>query len=226
MKLGSRSARPIFFLALAVALLLGGQWLRAQAGLTLDAESIREWVEQRGWLGPFLFILLLSFRQFVLVPSGFVLAAGGLLFGVLVGTALGTIGLAGSAVVSFLLARGLGGEKVRAHIAHRYPTLDRYVESTGPLLVFMTIAYPAGPMTLVSWAAGMSSVRLAPLMVGVVFGSMVRAGAYSFFGATLTDVGSTTFWVATTVLTLALVVPVAHPRLRRRLFRREGQPSA
>lgn len=219
-------ARPIAVLVLAASLLLAGQWLRARAGLEFDADSIRLWVERQGWLAPILFVLMIAGRQFILIPSGFLLAAGGLLFGTFVGTLLGTIGLVLSAVLTFLLARGLGGDRVRNRIAGRFPTFDRYVESTGPLVVFLSIAYPAGPMTAVFWAAGFSSVRLAALMIAVAGGGFVRAGAYSFFGATLTDVGSPLFWAAAAFLLLTIVVPLAHPGLRRRLFRPDVAPPS
>ncbi len=222
----SYRSRPIFFLALAAVLLLGGQWLRVQAGIEFDAESVRAWVERQGILAPLLFVLLVAGRQFVLIPSAFILSAGGLLFGAWIGTVLGAIGLVGSAVVTFVIARGLGGDRVRSRIAGRFPMFDRYVESTGPLLVFMTIAYPAGPMTLVFWAAGFSSLRFASLIAAVASGGLVRSGAYSFFGSTLADAGSSTFWLATVVLGLALVVPLAHSGLRRRLFKPVSRPSA
>lgn len=218
--------RPVLFLLLAVGLLVGGQWLRAAAGIEFAADSVRAWVEQQGWMGPVLFIGLVAGRQFILLPSALLLSAGGLVFGGVLGTLFGAIGLVGSAVTTFGLARGLGGEKVKAQVAARFPLLDRYIESAGPLLVFLTIAYPAGPMTAVFWAAGFSSVRLASLLVAVSLGGLIRSAAYSFFGAALTDVGSPAFWIASVGLGLALVVPMAHPGLRRRLFRPEARPTA
>ena len=221
-----RRGRPIFFLLLAVALLAGGQVLRVRAGLEYDAASLRAWVAGHGLLAPVIFIAMVACRQFLLLPSALLLPAGGLLFGGLMGSILGAIGLTASAAITFALARGIGGDRVRARVARRFPTLDRYIGSAGPLVVFLTVAYPAGVMTAAFWAAGFSTLPVGPLLLAVAAGGLIRAGSYAFFGATLLDVGSPAFWTATVVLGATLLAPLAHPRLRRYLVRPAGPPSA
>ena len=61
--------RPLGFLLLAVGLVAVGQAIRTRAGIELDPESLQAWVRARGWLGPVLFVLMVAFRQFLLVPS-------------------------------------------------------------------------------------------------------------------------------------------------------------
>jgi len=93
-------------------------------------------------------------------------------------------------------------------------------------VVFATVAYPAGLMTPVFWAAGFSSMRFAGLLVAVALGGIIRAASYSFFGSTLLDIGSTAFWLATLALGAAVLLPLAHPGFRRRLLRPAGPPNA
>lgn len=205
-------------LAIAVALLAAGQVLRAQAGVELDAESLRAWVERQGWLAPFVLVLALTFRQFLLVPSQLLLVAGGLLFGGPVGAALGAVGFLGSALVLYGLAKGLAGEALRARLRRQLPILDRSADSLGPAVCFFTAAYPLGPMTGISFAAGLSSVPLVPYVLASATGGAVRSVTLSTFGATLSEVGSTPFWIATVIVVAVTVGPLLHPGLRRRVL--------
>lgn len=218
--------RPFLFLLLAVALVGAGQAVRAGTGIEYDTGSLQDWVRARGWLGPVLFVVMVACRQFLLVPSALLLSAGGLLFGVVMGSILGAMGLVGSAAITFALARGIGGERARTWVSQNLPAVDRYIGSAGPLLVFLTVAYPAGLMTAVFWAAGFSSVRVAPLLLAVAGGGLIRSASYSFFGATLLDIGSPMFWVATVVLGATCLLPLAHPGLRRRILRPADPPIA
>lgn len=218
--------RGVRFLLLAIVLLGLGQVVRSWAGLELDTESLRSWVEQRGWLGPAVFVGLVACRQFLLLPSAVLLTAGGLLFGVVSGSVLGAIGLVASAAITFVLARGMGGEVVRHHVAKRAPALERYIDAAGPPVVFLTVAHPAGLMTAVFWAAGFSSVRILPLLLAVAAGGAIRAASYSFFGSTLLHVGSREFWLASGLLGAAFLLPLLHSGIRRRLLKPGGRPSA
>jgi len=82
-----RRRGPLLLLALVVGGLLLGTRVRGALGLELSTEAIRSLVAPLGWKGPALLTGLVTFRQFVLIPSALLLAAGGLAFGATVGTA-------------------------------------------------------------------------------------------------------------------------------------------
>jgi uncharacterized membrane protein YdjX (TVP38/TMEM64 family) len=86
------------------------------------------------------------------------------------------------------------------------------------MLVLAVTAYPAGPMSGAFWASGFSSMRWLPFLIAVTLGGAVRSFAYSVFGATLLDAGSTRFWIVATVLALAVTLPLLVPGVRRRMF--------
>lgn len=201
-----------------LALIGVGQVLRDQSGVQLDPESLQAFVKAQGWLAPIIFVLIVSLRQFFLVPSALVLTAGGLLFGAVVGSVLGAAGLFVSTLFLFAIARGVAGETTRKRLAERFPRIDRSVGSTGPLLVFLTLAYPLGAITAVALAAGFSSIRVGPLAAAAALGGVVRASTYSFVGSTLLDVGSRSFWIAVVLLAVVTLLPLVHRGTRRRLF--------
>ena len=98
--------------------------------------------------------------------------------------------------------------------------LRRRVERAGPVAIGVVTAHPAGPLTWVAWAAGLSSIPLLGFAAAVVLGGTVRSFTYAVFGAALTDVRSPRFLVASGVLAAVVLLPLVHPGIRRRLVSR------
>jgi uncharacterized membrane protein YdjX (TVP38/TMEM64 family) len=67
--------------------LLLGHWVRAHLDMELSPAGIQQAVTRLGWWGPVVFFVLTTFRQLLAIPSMFLLPAGGLCFGVGLGTA-------------------------------------------------------------------------------------------------------------------------------------------
>lgn len=202
---------------LVVAAFAGGWYLHQSLGLELSAEGLRDWVQQRGPLAPLVFVAVLTFRQFLLLPSMLVVSVGGLCFGVLWGTVLGSLGLFLSGLVTFAFGRGLGSEALRAKFRDKNARLAERVEQFGPWVVLAAMVYPGGPMTGVFWASGLSTVRFAGFALAVGSGAVVRAFTYSFFGASLVGGLTPRFWAGVAVLSVLFIGPLLVPSVRRRL---------
>ncbi len=214
-----KRALPFLLLFFILAAFVGGQEFREEAGFEFSTESIRAWVAGLGAIAPLLFVALVTFRNFVFLPSMVVLSAGGLVFGASLGTALGTLGIVISALMKFGLARGIGREWIARQQGERFRKLERRAEGVGPWIIGAITAYPTGPMTPFHYGAGLSSISLLAFALAIGLAAPLRAGAYSFFGSTLLAPGSAEFYVATGLLVGFVVLPLLHPRLRRRLFR-------
>jgi uncharacterized membrane protein YdjX (TVP38/TMEM64 family) len=147
-----------------------------------------------------------------------VLPAGGVVFGALLGTLLGALGIVLSAVLKYSVARALGREWLRPRFGAAVAAFERHAEAAGPLVVALVTAHPAGPMTPVFWGAGFAAVPALGFLVAVAVSAPVRAFAYSFFGSSLLEPGAPRFWVATGLLVLAVLAPLAHPGVRARIL--------
>ena len=194
---------------------VGGYLIHTQLDLEISVKGLRAWVDAQGNIAPFLFVLVLTFRQFLLLPSILLCSVGGICFGLFWGTILGALGLFLSGVVTFGLGRGLGGEGLREKFRRRYPELERKVERFGPWIVFAAMAYPGGPMTGVFWASGLTTVPFAGFVLAVAVGSLIRAFTYSFFGASLADGLTPRFFIALGGLAVLFLAPLAFPSIRR-----------
>jgi len=212
-------------LALAAGLLLAaraGLEFRVSAGIELSPESLREYVRGLGAVAPLVFLAMVTFRSLLFLPSAVVLTAGGLLFGAPIGGLLGGLGLLASALWCFGLARVMGREWVQSRIPARLRPLEERAEALGPPLIGLATAHPMGVMTPLYFAAGLSRIRLAPFLAACAIAGPFRGGLYAWFGAQLLDVGSPRFWLATAVLVVAALLPLAHPRVRRWLLVRDA----
>jgi len=218
-----RNLLPLALVALLAGLFLAGHVARLRLGIELSAESIRSVVASFGWKAPVIYLGLVTFRQFLLLPSALVLSIGGAAFGASIGTLLGSAGIVISAALKYTIARGLGREWLRRRFGAAAAAFERHAEAAGPLVVGLATAHPAGPMAPVHWGAGLAAVPAASFAAAVALAAPVRAFAYAFFGSTLLDPGSARFWLAAVLLAGAVLAPLAHPGLRERLWRATGR---
>ncbi len=221
---------PIGLVLLVAALFVGGSLLRGQLDIEVDVgsmqgvraslQNLRAWVESLGWAGPALFVGLVTFRVFLLLPSAVVLTVGGLAFGAVLGTLLGTVGIILSAVMKFSIARGAGRDAVMRMFGDRFLAFEDRVERAGVWLVGLITAHPAAPMSSVHWAAGLSSMSFAAFAVAVLVSGPLRAGMYSVLGSSIVELdGRVTLALAVAFLLVALI-PLAFPGVRARLLGR------
>ncbi|MEE9607929.1 MAG: VTT domain-containing protein [Myxococcota bacterium] len=216
-----RRALPfVLAVVLLVAFAAGGA-ARTRLAFDFSPESIQAYVRGLGMMGPLIYLALLTFRHFLLLPSVIVLTAGGLVFGAALGTLLGGAGITLTALMGYALARGIGGDWVRKRFGARYQRYEKRGKTASLMLAGLVTAHPIGPMTPFHWAAGFSSVAWLPFLLAVAVAAFVRAFSYALFGAALLEPGSQAFYVSTLLLVGLALLPLAHPAFRRRAFGRD-----
>ena len=213
-----RQRLPLLLLAFAGALLLVGVAVRTQLDFDFVPESVRSYVLGLGTMAKVVFVGLVIFRNFLLLPSMVLLTAGGLAFGATQGTLLGGAGILLSGMMKFGVARGIGREWVRERGGERFRRFEARLEAAGPSIVGLITAHPMGPMSPFHWAAGLTTIGWLPFAAVIAFAGLFRSFAYSYFGSTLLDLGSPEFFVATALLVAVALLPFAHRGLRERVF--------
>ncbi len=215
-----RWIRPLLIGVAVVGVFWGASLLRASIGIEWSATSIQTYVAGLGIKAPLIFLGLVAFRQVLLIPSAIVLTAGGLLFGVAMGTLLGGAGIVMSGCICFLLARFMGGEWVHERLQARVGRYDERANAAGPILVGLMTAHPLGLLTPFHLAAGVSGMSLLVFLATVLLAGPIRAASYSVLGSSLVEIGSPRFYLASAVLILIALLPIAHPKVRKRIFAR------
>ena len=208
------------FIALAIigALFWAGFEARGRLGLELSTESVASVVAGLGWRAWLVYLVIVIFRTFLGLPSMIVLLAGGVAFGPVVGALLGASGIIVSAFLWYVSARWMGRDFIREWLGTRAADFQRRAEAAGPFVVGISTAHPAGPLTPFHLGSGLAALPFIPFSVAVVVGSPVRALALAFFGSTLLEFGTPRFYVATIIVLILGLLPLAHRGIRERIF--------
>ena len=220
--------KPVLALVLLLVI-VAGHLTRSHLGGgdgDVSLATLRQTVDALGWRGPLAFFLVVTFRQFLMLPALLVLSVGGLCFGVVGGTVLGGAGLLISGALKFQLARGLLGDWIRGALGARAHEFERRVTRMGPLAIGVCTAHPLGILSPLHWGAGLTSLRFGAFLTAIAIGAPVRAFAVSSFGATLSEGASPAVIAGGIAGAALLALPLLSPRLRRLLFEGASTPDA
>ena len=207
-------------------LFAGAQRLRLEVGLEWSVDSIQATVRRLGLLAPLGYLLLVTLRQFMALPSVLVLTAAGLLFGAPLGTLLGGIGITLNGSALFLTARLMGRDWMLPRLHERFPDFEERANAAGPLVLAFMTGHPMGVLTPFHFAAGVTGISWGVFLLAIFPAALFRAACYSFLGASLMEPGSPRFWLASGLLLLAALLPLLHPGLRARLLRRPSREAS
>jgi uncharacterized membrane protein YdjX (TVP38/TMEM64 family) len=134
------------------------------------------------------------------VPSVLVMVANGALFGVVVGALLSLVGKLGAAVVAFALGRSGRGLVDRLVGEGERQRGERLLARWGLLAILVSRPVPILAETVVL-LAGTSGLRMVPVLLVVLVGSVPEAVAYGLAGAAALSFGNQALiWLALLVL--------------------------
>lgn len=148
-------------------------------------------------------------------PSGLLTIVGGALLGFPVAFASVLVGAVVGSVAAFLISRSLGRAAVRGVSNERVRALDARVSEHGLGAVLLARLLPLVPFTTANYAFGLTSVPLAPYVVGTALGILPGTAVYVAVGAYGTDPTSPPFLLAIAGLVVLTVVGLVRARRGR-----------
>lgn len=182
-------AKRLLPLLLLFAVLAGGYALGLQRWLSWEAlaaqqAELHQAVTARPVIAAALYVLIYATAVAVSFPGALILTiAGGLLFGVVQGTALAASGATLGAVTFFLAAR----TALRPLLARRAgPLLDRLrpgMERNGFSYVLALRLVPVVPFWLINIAAALSGVKLSAFALATLLGIVPAGAVYASVGS-------------------------------------------
>ncbi|MGY1698685.1 TVP38/TMEM64 family protein [Geodermatophilus sp. SYSU D00766] len=214
-----------------------GTWVRAGAlavvlgivtvvAVTVDlpeVTTVRGWVDRAGVLGLVLLAVGVGLALVGPVPR----TALSVLLGVVLGFWGGlTVALAGGmvgALAAFALSRALGRQAVTRLVGPRLATVDRVLADRGFAAVLAGRLLPVVPFSVLSHAAGLSAVPLAPYVAATALGLLPSTVLQVGVGASVPQLtqwaaraGSPEVAAASVVVVAVLGVVVVSRRRARR----------
>ena len=208
--------RLLLVLVAALGLFVGGRWLASVLGL--DSEQIHATLEAYGVWAPALYVLILSARHFIALPSSLALTIGGGLFAVETATIAGSIGLFISALVDFWFFRVIKPEGVMERLAARSGGATRAAEQSTPLILVVATAIPPLPQTMCYLGAAMTDLSFARFAALVGPSGIPRAFVLALLGSGIVSGDlAVTAWAAAAVL-IPCALAMSSPRIRAALL--------
>lgn len=133
--------------------------------------ELRATVAAAGLWGPVVFVLLHGLVNTAPLPRTPFTVAAGVLFGSLTGVAVAVAGTTLAAVLSFVVARFIGGSFVERH-AHRPPVewVRKRVRHSGLLTMISLRLIPIMPFSVMNYGSALSGAGALPYLAATVIG--------------------------------------------------------
>jgi uncharacterized membrane protein YdjX (TVP38/TMEM64 family) len=191
------------------------------------AVQLRDWATSVGPWFPLAFLAAhIVVTVFPFPRTAFTLAAG-LLFGPLLGVAIGVVASTTSAIIALLLVRAAGWQLSRLVKHPRIDVLDARLRARGWPAILSMRMIPAVPFSVLNYAAGASAVRVAPYALASFFGLLPGTAAVVILGDALTgNVSPLLFLVSLCTASVGIAGMVYEIRTHRRHHRRHVAEEA
>jgi uncharacterized membrane protein YdjX (TVP38/TMEM64 family) len=187
--------------------------------------SVRGWLDSTGGAGPVLLALALGAALLAPVPRTALSVLAGVVAGFWTGLAVALGGALLGGLAAFGLSRWLGRGAAARLAGPRLERVDRLVGERGFVSVLSGRLIPVVPFTLLSYAAGLTGVRLLPYLAATAVGLVPSTAVQVGLGASAPFVvaHATAFTAVPVVVVVALA---AVGLLAWRRHRRRSTPSA
>ncbi|NKB89018.1 MAG: hypothetical protein GKS06_12455 [Acidobacteria bacterium] len=201
-------------------------WSGGLVGVLLDSsidnaaklEHVRNVFARFGALAPVAYVAAVTIEVVIAPLPGLALyAPGGLIFGGFWGGLLSLIGNVIGAAIAFGIARVLGRARAQRYLeSGELARIEQKLTARGGWVVFLLRINPLTSSDLVSYAAGLTSMRLRTLLIGSAIGLAPLNFIQSYAAAGLVEAFP---WLIEPLLALAVIYVIAAIWLLRRLGR-------
>lgn len=127
-----------------------------------DVQSLRQVLEDFGWWGYLIFILLSILVAVFLLPGQFLAIVGGLVYGGFLGGALTVIGASIGATISFILGKYIARDYVLKKFGNSetFKKIEKGVKENGVSFLIFTRLVPVFPYAIQSYAYAMTPMTV------------------------------------------------------------------
>jgi uncharacterized membrane protein YdjX (TVP38/TMEM64 family) len=171
----------ILRLALALALAGAAIWLAVHRD-QMNAAQVEAAIRDAGWWAPVAHVVLFAAGTVLFLPGAIFGLVGGAFFGPCWGTALNLTGATTGATLAFLIARHLGGDRVRQRAGGTLHSVISGVEAEGWRFVALVRLIPLFPFNLTNYALGLTRIPLIPYVLASLVCMVPGTLAYTWLG--------------------------------------------
>ncbi|CAH1217794.1 hypothetical protein PAECIP111893_04309 [Paenibacillus plantiphilus] len=172
----------------------------------MDLKDLQSTLESYSAFGPLPGILLPLIESFLpILPLLVFVAANANIYGLWLGSLFSWIGVAGGALLVFLLARKLGG-RFGPWVQQRFPrskVFFNWIEHKGFTPIFLLACFPFSPSSLINIVSGLGKVPFHTFAVAVLLGKAVMIFSVSLLSFDIANFAQEPWRI---VITIVLIV--------------------
>ena len=175
---------------------------------SLDLESIKQYILSFGIWAPIISFLLMLLQSVAApLPAFLITFANAALFGWVWGAILSWSSAMAGAALCFFIAKFLGRdvvEKLTSKMA--ISSIDQFFDKYGKYTILVCRLLPFMSFDIVSYAAGLTSMKFMPFFIATGIGQLPATIVYSYVGGMLT--GGAKLFVTGLMILFALTVAI------------------
>lgn len=176
----------------------------------LTAETLREYIQDFGYLAPIIYILAFTLLPIAFFPVPVLALAGGLLFGFTYGTIYTIIGATLNSGIMFLMAKILAKDAVTELLQKKLPEkwskfLLEMDEKQGFRVIFILRLIPAMPYNVINYGAGLTSIKFSNYMIATILGILPGTLVFLNIGNKAIDIHDPAFIISIVFLILLTI---------------------
>ena len=174
----------------------------------LDLDSLKQYILSYGALAPIIsFVLMLVQSVAAPLPAFLITFANAALFGWVWGAVLSWSSAMAGAALCFFIAKFLGRDVVeRLTSKYAIDSIDEFFDKYGKYTILVCRLLPFISFDIVSYAAGLTSMKFLPFFIATGIGQLPATIVYSYVGGMLT--GGTKLFVTGLLILFALTIVI------------------
>lgn len=175
---------------------------------SLDIDSLKQYILSYGALAPIIsFILMIVQSVAAPLPAFLITFANAALFGWVWGAVLSWSSAMAGAALCFFIAKFLGRDVVEK-LTSKYAidSIDKFFDKYGKYTILVCRLLPFISFDIVSYAAGLTSMKFLPFFIATGIGQLPATIVYSYVGGMLT--GGAKLFVTGLMILFALSVMI------------------
>ena len=154
----------------------------------IELESIRTFIQGFGYIGPLIYIIIVTIAPALMLPGAPFIIAGGILFGSFWGVVYGITGATTGACLAFVVSRYLLREWIESKlISPGWVKLKNQTEKHGWKIVAITRLVPLVPFNLLSYALGLTRIKFSHYVITSFICMLPGCIAYILLSSSILD---------------------------------------
>lgn len=168
-------------------------------------QNMKDYIGSFGMLAPAIYIAMFIIVPLTLFPDAVLAVAGGMIFGLGLGTFYTIIGAVCGGTLSFFISRIFGRGLVEKLIKGKGECFENGIEKRGFLFILMLRLIPLVPFDVISYGAGLSKIRYKDFILATSIGIIPGVWVYVNLGDKSGNPFSVQFLGAMLILALLII---------------------